>query len=116
MKLAIVLLLALASTRTITAQPLTVTARIAEIPSGYGHCGVRAIFAVVRYEVLTVENGTHDAKDIHVIVTCPESSKVGMKHRLVVEPTRWKPDTYQDKLGGTAPRFRATKITRLPTD
>jgi hypothetical protein len=104
-----VILLTLLALARPAAADIVVTAKIVELPKTVGACGVMEIRAVIRYEVVKLEKGTLDDKQLHVIVSCPEFYKVGTQHRLHLGPPPAS-GTYIDTFGGTAPRYRATKI------
>src|SRR5688500_11030304 len=83
---------------------IDVIARVAEIPPNLGCCGIIAVRAVLRYEVVEVKTGSYAARDLFVGVSCPELQKVGDVYRLVVEPLR-SPSQFIDLFKSRAPRY-----------
>ena len=79
--LAILLLFAPAAASA-TPPPIQVTAKVLELPRNVPHCGIFAWRAVVRYQVISVERGKLDRKEILVVELCPEFLKRGETRKL----------------------------------
>ncbi len=110
MRLAIVLVLAFAHAAVAAPERLEITAKVLEIPPPVMHCGVIAVREVVRFEVLSVSkfdgaSPQFQAKEIFVVMLCPETLKVGQKATLILEHPTKSDDSYVDKFPKTAPRW-----------
>jgi len=92
------------------AAPIEVTAKLVEKPKQIALCGVIAWKAVVRYELISVEKGKvsgagSGAKELLVVVTCPEFFKVGETRKLKLWPVG-KNDSFDDEFKSrTGPRY-----------
>lgn len=116
MKLAFAAVILLSLCASAGAEPsakLQVTAKVADAPKGPILCGVIQNFAVIRFEVIAVEKGTYDAKDLFVVAGCPEGFKTGWKLRLVLEQVKIAGVGYKERFTDPAPRYRAIRMTSL---
>lgn len=110
MRLAIVLVLAFAHTAVAAPQRLELTAKVLEIPPPVMLCGVIAFREVVRFEVLSVikfdgASPKFGAKEVFVVMLCPETLKVGQKATLILEHPTKSDEGYVDRFPKTAPRW-----------
>ncbi len=66
--------------------PFQVSAKIVALPNQIIACGRIAFKAVVRYEVISVDQGTYDTKQLFVVELCPEHRKLGETRKLKLRP------------------------------
>ncbi len=81
--------------------PLKVTAKLVELPKQIRPCGVIAHWAVVRYEVISIERGKLDTKELLVVALCPEMLKLGQTRKLALRPAP-KNDSFADEFKARA--------------
>ena len=80
--------------------PFRVTAKIVEMPKQIIPCGRLAFKAVVRYEVISVDAGSYDKKELLVVELCPEHRKLGEKRTLSLRPAT-RNDSFVDDFKAT---------------
>ncbi len=103
--LAILLLFAPAAAKAAPPPPIEVTAKVLELPRNVPHCGIFAWRAVVRYQVISVERGKLDRKDILVVELCPEFRKLGETRKLRLRPATAKDSFIDDFKTRLGPRY-----------
>lgn len=77
-----------------------VTAKIAEMPKQVIACGRVAFKAVVRYQVISVDEGAYDRKELFVVELCPEFRKLGETRTLKLRPVT-SDDSFVDDFKAT---------------
>lgn len=91
---------------------ITVVARVSEIPNGLGACGVIAVTAVIKLDVVEVKSGQYASRELFLVVMCPEGYAVGQTYRLVLTPVGNRA-RFIDEFPTGQTRYRATVIKRL---
>jgi hypothetical protein len=87
-------------TTTAAAEPLHVTAKVVEMPKQLIACGKLAYRAVVRYEVISVDQGSVSGKELFVVELCPEFRKRGEQRTLKLRPVN-RNDSFVDDFKAT---------------
>jgi hypothetical protein len=87
---------------------LRLTAKLVELPKKIVACGRIAYRAVVRYEVISIDAGAYDSKEIFVVELCPEHRKLGETRTLKLRPVTSN-DAFVDDFKST-PGFRAVAV------
>lgn len=91
---------------------LELTAKVAEIQQPLMICGRIPWLEVVRFEVISVEQGTWKAKTIYAVQLCPETLEVGQKLHLGLEKPAAS-DHYNDRFSNPSPRWMIRDSKRM---